>query len=394
MVDYDSIKTPDDILRLAQEHSGLSEVDSDSWREGLEILLDELNTSSLVTDSGRKHLVDEYVRVLGTRLAVHDYVQHHPEVHEQAIERPLVVLGMPRTGTTVISYLLAEDPARRSLLHWECHHPVPPATTETLKTDPRCLAMVEKQRAMIKLARDAKMTMPHWEDGDGPTEDIFIHTADFKALAWESWQPTPRYSEWLINEADMSSAYAYQKIVLQVLQSNAPGVWNLKMPSHSVHINALLDAFPDARMIWAHRDPFKATGSLCNLFMLPQQVVMNADDIDRHALGRKAVAQMRAHVTNALRARDRIGDHRFFHMHYSEMMRDPMAVMQNLYAWAGDELTDDTEQRMQKWLAEHPQDLYGTNKYSLEQYGLTVDELRPVFDEYLSTFDIELEGSA
>jgi Sulfotransferase family len=394
MIDYQSIKTPDDLLRLAQEQSGLTEVDSDSWREGLEVLLDELNASPLVTDAGRKHLVDEYARVLGTRLQVHDYVQSHPEVHEQTIERPLVVLGMPRTGTTVISYLLAEDPARRSLLHWECHHPVPPATTKTLKTDPRCLAMVEKQQAMIKLAQDAKMAMPHWEDGDGPTEDIFIHTADFKALAWESWQPTPRYSEWLLNEADMSSAYAYQKRVLQVLQSNAPGVWNLKMPSHAVHIDALLDEFSDARMIWAHRDPFKATGSLCNLFMFPQQVVMKVDDIDRHALGRKAVDQMRAHVTNALRARERIGDHRFFHMHYSEMMRDPMDVMRKLYAWAGDDLTDDTERRMQRWLDEHPQDLYGTNKYSLEQYGLTVDELRPVFDEYLSTFDIELEGSA
>ncbi|ASL14493.1 sulfotransferase family protein [Mycobacterium intracellulare subsp. chimaera] len=166
------------------------------------------------------------------------------------------------------------------------------------------------------------------------------------------------------------------------------------MPSHAVHIETLLTVFPDVRIIWAHRDPFKATGSLCNLLMMPQQVVMNEADIDRHALGRKATNQMRAHVTRPLRVRDRIGDDRFFHMYYSEMMRDPISVMRSLYDWAGDELTDATVERMRRWLAEHPQDRFGSAAYSLEQYGLTVNGIRPVFDKYLAAFDIELEGTA
>jgi Sulfotransferase family len=203
---------------------------------------------------------------------------------------------------------------------------------------------------------------------------------------------TSRYAEWLIDEADMTSAYEYQKLVLQILQSKAPGVWNLKMPSHSVHIDTLLKVFPDARMVWAHRDPYKATGSLCNLWKLPKTTVMGQTDIDYEAMGRNAVNQMQAHVERPLRARERLGDDRFFHMYYHEMMRDPMEVMRNLYAWAGDPLTAEVETRMKTWLAEHPQDRFALNAYTLDEYGLSVEMLEPIFQDYLSTFDIELES--
>ena len=393
MSECDSVSTPDDVLTLAQQRTGLTDVDSDSWRPGLAILLEELNTSSVVTPSGRDHQIDSYVKALSNRLQVHDYVRRNPDVLDEKIERPLVTLGMPRTGTTVISYLLDQDPARRSLLHWECVHPVPPATTETLRTDPRCVALLEEQKQIIKFVKEANMPMVHWEDADGPTEDMFIHNADFKALSWDAWSPTARYADWLINEADMTSTYEYQKRVLQVLQSKAPGIWSLKMPSHAAHIEALLKVFPDVRMVWAHRDPYKATGSLCNMWMVPQKMAMNEADVDRNALGRKAMMQMKAHVERPLRARERIGDHRFFHMYYHEMMRDPMDVMRRLYEWAGDELTPDVEARMRTWLTEHPQNLFAPNKYTLDEYGLSVDMLKPVFEEYLSTFDIEFEST-
>jgi Sulfotransferase family len=391
--DVDSVRTPDDVLELVRQRSALSEIDSDSWRPGLAILLEELNASPVITPQGRENQIEQYVSALSNRLQVHDYVQQHPEVLEEKIERPLVTLGMPRTGTTVISYLLDQDPARRSLLRWECVHPVPPATTETLRTDPRCLALLEEQKQTLTFVKEAGMPLPHWEDADGPTEDMFIHNQDFKALSWDSYQPTARYADWLINEADMTSTYEYQKRVLQILQSKAAGTWNLKMPSHVVHIETLLKVFPDVRMVWAHRDPYKATGSLCNMWMMPQRLVIKEEDIDRKALGRKAMKQMKAHVDRPLRARERIGDHRFFHMYYSEMMRDPMGVIRSLYDWAGDPLTSEVEERMEKWLAEHPQNRFAPNAYTLDQYGLTVEMLEPIFDEYLSTFDIELESA-
>jgi hypothetical protein len=386
------VTTPDDILKLAQQQTGLTDIDSDSWKPGLAVVLDEVLNSPAFSPSGRDRMIGDAVNALARRLKVHDYVLAHPEVLDEEIISPVVILGMPRTGTTVISCLLDQDPARRSLLHWECVEPIPPATTATLRTDPRCVNLLAEQQKIVAYIKEANMPLPHWEDADGPTEDMFIHNQDFKGLLWDSYMPTARYAEWLINEADMTSAYEYQKRFLQVLQSKAPGTWSLKMPSHAVHIDTLLKVFPDVRMVWAHRDPYRATGSLGNLLQMPKKMALLPEAIDREALGSNVMAQMQAHVERPLRARDRIGDHRFFHMYYSEMMRDPMGVMRQLYDWAGDELTSDVEARMQGWLTEHPQNRFALNSYSLDQYGLTVDMLRPVFAEYLSTFDIELEN--
>jgi hypothetical protein len=391
--EYDNLATADDVLKLAAQRTGLTEIDSDSWRDGLTIILDEINNSPAFTPFGRERILNDATNALGRRLQLHDYIQAHPEVLDAPVERPLIVLGMPRTGTTVISYLLDQDPARRSLIHWQCVHPVPPATTETLRTDPRCVALLEEQRQVLEFVKQANMPLPHWEDADGPTEDMFIHNQDFKGLSWDSFLSTSRYAEWLFHETEMTSTYEYQKRYLQVLQSTAPGTWSLKMPSHSVHIEALLKVFPDARLVWAHRDPYKATGSLANLWKLPKGMTLHPDAVDLEAMGRDAMWQMRYHVERPLRARDRIGDDRFFHMYYHEMMRDPMDVMRRIYDWAGDPLTAETEARMQNWLADHPQDRFAPNAYSLDQYGLSVEQLQPIFAEYLDTFDIELEGT-
>ena len=393
MGELDDVATPDDVLKVVAQRTGLSDIDSDSWRPGLAIVLDEANNSPAFTPHGREQIIGDCVDALGRRVQIHDYIQSHPEVLDAPVERPLVVLGMPRTGTTVISYLLDQDPLRRSLLHWECLQPVPPASTEMLRTDPRCLAMLEYRQRLLEMIQDGRVAIPHWEDADGPTEDMFIQNQDFKGLSWDAFLPTSRYAEWLINEADMTSAYEYQKRYLQVLQSKAPGTWNLKMPSHSVHIETLLKVFPDARLIWAHRDPYNATGSLCNLFKMPKSLVHHPEAVDLEAMGRNAMTQMKSHVERPLRTRDRIGDDRFFHMYYHEMMNEPMDVMRRIYEWAGDELTDETAARMQTWLVEHPQDRFAPNTYSLDQYGLSVEKLKPTFAEYLSTFDIELEGT-
>ena len=391
MTTYDNLRTPDDVLALAREQTGLQDIESDSWREGLTIILDELNSSSAYSPGGRQKILGDGVAVLARRLQVNDYIKSHPEVLDAEVRSPLVVLGMPRTGTTVLSYLLDQDPARRSLLHWECVHPIPPATTETLRTDPRCVALLEQQQHILAAMKSAGRSLPHWEDADGPTEDMFIHNQDFKGLSWDAFLAGPRYAQWLLEEADMTSAYEYQKRFLQVLQSTAPGTWSLKMPSHSVHIDALLKVFPDARIIWAHRDPYKATGSLANMWKLPKGMCLNPDAVNLWEMGRNAAYQMAFHVNRPLAARKRIGDDRFFDVHYAEMMADPIGVMRRIYAWAGDPLTPEVEARMLTWLEEHPQDHYGVNRYTLDEYGLTVDDLAPVFADYLDAVDVALD---
>ena len=379
----------EDLQARASERTGLDAPGDDTWQEGLGVLVDSLERHD-VLESGREFVYGMYVDALANRLRVVDYLQQHPETRDERIERPLVVLGMPRTGTTVASYLLDQDPRRRSLLNWEASDSVPPATSSTLRTDPRCLAKKAELDAFARALEEAGNGMAHWEDADGPTECIFLHNQDFKALLWDAWMPDATYYRWLF-DTDMTSAYEYERSVLQILQSRAPGVWSLKMPSHSVHIETLLATFPDVRIVWAHRDPFRATASLCSVWTDTKAMVLGGA-YDPERLGASATEQMRVHVERPLRARERIGADRFFDLHYADLVRDPIAQMRALYEWAGDEFEPDLEQRMQAWLDRNPQDRFGSRRYAFEQFGLDRTELESVFDEYLSTFDIELEG--
>ncbi len=379
------------LVARACERAGLDDFGGDSWREGLTLLVQTVDSAPGVSEGGRDYVYGQFVDALWNRLRVVDYLKQHPAVAAERIERPLVVLGLPRTGTSLASYLLDQDPNRRSLLTWEAENSVPPASPETLRTDPRCLKKKAELDTLAEGLKAANIPMVHWDEADGPTECMFVQNQDFKAYLWEAFMPTSAYADWLL-DADMTSTYAYERSVLQMLQSRAPGVWSLKMPSHAVHIDTLLSTFPDVRIIWAHRDPFKATASFLRLNYLSRAVL--GADIDVTDVVSNVLRQLHAHVARPLRARQRIGDDRFFDLHYAALMRDPIGVMRSLYEWTGDELTPSTEDAMLKWLQRNPQDRFGVQPYSLDGSGVTIADLEPVFDQYLSTFDIELEGDS
>jgi len=381
--------TPDELITRACERAGLDDFAGDSWREGLHLLVENVESTPGVNPGGRDFVYGQFVDALWNRLRIVDYLRQHPEVGQERVERPLVILGLPRTGTSLASYLLDQDPQRRSLLTWEAEDSVPPSTPETLRTDPRCLKKKAELEILAEGLKAADIPMVHWDEADGPTECVFVQNQDFKAYLWEAFMPNSAYADWLL-QTDMTSAYAYERSVLQLLQSRAPGTWSLKMPSHAVHIDALLTTFPDVRIVWAHRDPFKATASFLRLNYLSRAVL--GCDVDRADVVSNVLRQLRAHITRPMQARKRIGDHRFFDLHYSALMRDPIGVMRSLYDWAGNELTASTERSMLDWLERNPQDRFGVAPYSLDGTGVTRADLESIFAEYLATFNIELEG--
>lgn len=378
----------DELVSLACQRAGSTDFGSDTWREGLTLLVSVMEALPDAVSQGRDDLYRQFVDALANRLRLYDYRARHPEVANERIERPLIILGLPRTGTTVASYLLDCDPARRSLLNWEAGDSAPPATSATLRTDPRCLAKKAELDDFAKALEEARFPIPHWEDADGPTECTFVQNQDFKAFLWEAYMPSAHYADWLL-ATDMASAYQYEHDLLQVLQSQAPGTWSLKMPSHVVHIDALLDAFPDARLVWAHRDPYRVTASYLSMNELSRAFLSTTPPAE--FMVPIVLRQLEEHVTRGLRARRRSGDDRFFDLHYADLMRDPIGQMRALYAWADEPLTENVEAQMQRWLDANPQDRFGTRPYSLDVYGITTDDLRPIFADYLSTFDIELE---
>lgn len=379
---------PEALIERACLETGLSSFDSESFREGLELLVSEALKTERATDEGLALLGDEIVRNLANRLKVTDYVSRHPEILNERIERPVFVLGMPRTGTTLTSNLLATDPARRSLLTWIVGDPVPPPSTDQLKTDPRCLAQLEAEQIMREQNPEAGRF--YRSSAVYPTECIFVQAHDFKALYWESVLPMSGYSEWMLS-VDMTSAYEYHKLFLQMLQSKASGPWNLKMPSHSLYIRWLLKAYPDARIVWTHRDPFTAMGSLLSL-IANSQSRFTGDNPDIAYLAKNYPSQIAEHANRMIEIKNERPELRVYDLHYAQMMRDPIKEMRNLYKFLGDEFTAEIEVGMQAWLDDNPQGKFGKHAYSLDRFGHSADSIRPFFENYLSHYDVESEG--
>ena len=376
----------DELIEQAQRTTGLERFDSQSFREGLNVFLADINNAK-PPEAAAERIRGNVIGALANRLKCTAYLDQRPELLQRPIERPVFVFGIPRTGTTLLSNLLAADPARRSPLTWEIDDPVPPPTTATLYNDPRALARLDMERKMLA----ARPEMGKYYRGSAiyPNECMFFIMQDFKALLWESRGKLRNYRDWLF-QADLTSTYEYHKRYLQLLQADAPGVWNLKQPSHALWIPTILKIYPDARLIWTHRDPLTATGSFCSLISLSHRAFIG--EVDTEWLGENCTWQAIEHAERIMDSRDALGEDRIVDVHYADLMRNPIPTMRTLYNALGDEFTPEAESAMSAWLADNPQDKFGRHEYKLAQYGLTPELLTGKFERYLSRYDVEREG--
>lgn len=380
--------TFDDIVTAARQKSGAPDPESDSWREGLEILIGDHAKFDTLTERGQGLIKNRYVEALSARMRVDDYLRKNPAVTRAPVTRPVFILGMPRTGTTVVSNLMAADPANRSLLRWEAYEAVPLAAPGALKTDPRCLAELAKDEAMLKA--NPTVGAAHWEPGDGPTECVHLVAQDFRSLMFAVLSVTPTYHDWILF-CEMATAFAHRKRVLQILQINNPGRWALKMPSDSLFIRTLFETFPDAKVIWTHRDPYATFASSIN--MRGKSRLIFDKDSGLAYMRERFPLQMAFHVMRPLQmSRERPDD--IFHLYYDDLVADPLAQMRKVYRWLGDEWTDATERGMQGWLDENPQGRYGQHTYSLEQWGFSKRDLVPYFSDYLRVHPVATDKEA
>lgn len=375
------------LIEEAQRATGLADFGGDEFREGLDILVSDINAD---VDRPAEFVARNHgmlVKTLADRLRVIDALAQRPDLLDRPVEKPVFVFGLPRTGTTLLSNLLATDPSRRSALTWELNDPAPPPTTETLFTDPRALAALAEEREIQakfpEIARIYRMSAIY------PFECVSILAHDFRTLMLESWGKLPNFRDFLFS-TDMTSAYVYHKKWLQLHQADAPGVWNLKMPSHALYLETLLKIYPDARLVWTHRDPFTATSSFCSIVSAGHTNF--AGRVDHEWIGQDMPFQAKQHADRAMDARARIGHDRIVDVHYADLMRDPLGTARALYAGLGDDFTPEVESAMQTWLDANPQGKFGKHEYKLAQYGLSKEQLEPLFERYLAEYDIEREG--
>ncbi|HMK87411.1 MAG TPA: sulfotransferase [Steroidobacteraceae bacterium] len=377
----------DELIDAARKATGLERFDSESYREGLDVLLADANRVNY-PQAGVQRFRAALIGALATRLKTTAYLEQRPELLERPITRPVFVFGIPRTGTTLLSNLLAADPARRSPLTWEIDDPVPPPTRATLYTDPRALARLEQERKL--LAARPELGKYYRNSAIYPNECMFFIQSDFKALIWEGRGKLPNYRDWLFQRADLTSTYRYHKRFLQLLQADAPGIWNLKQPSHGLWIETLLEIYPDARLVWAHRDPLAATGSFCSLMRMGSSAFGLQPDIAW--IAENYPWQAVEHANRIMNSRAKLGHDRMIDVHYADLLRNPLPTMRTLYKALGDELTPAAEAAMGAWLADNPQGKFGKHAYALEEFGLTADKVRSLFERYLASYEVEAEG--
>src|SRR5262245_21776391 len=244
--------TPADLMATARAETGLDDFGDETFREGLEILVRSLRDEAKLNAVGEIALPQMLVRSLSQRLHIENWYRRHPEIADEPITQPLIGLGLPRTGSTALSFLLAEDPGARSLRRWEAAEPCPPPSTVT-GLDPRIMQAEAEMEMQQQLAPRLAALVP--STPTGPEECQHLMALDFKSHDFQALAHIPSYSSWLL-DADLGPTYAYERRTLQLLQWGAPSnPWRLKCPSHLLWLDHLDGAFPDARFVMTHRDP-------------------------------------------------------------------------------------------------------------------------------------------
>lgn len=361
----------------------------ESWREGLGVFLADLARSRTMRPGAREATEAFVVTTLKARFAMEAWHAAHPAAAATPVTRPLIVLGMPRAGTTFLVNLLSLDPQRRMLWHWEGNRELPPAEAAHLHDDPRIALRVREVEALIESG-----FLPlnqHVERGDEPTECFWQMQQDFKSFSLLIHTQTPDYYEWWLHHADMAAAYAYHRRYLQALQSAAPGAWTLKFPSHALAIEEIIATYPDSRIVYTHRDPIKPVGSTCSLNAHP--LSMTNTDVDLAMVGYQVSGILAASAQRMIAARDRHPDHAFHDIHYRDFVRDPMATIRALYAFEGLELSDAVAQAMQTAIARDAaaRGHAGPHVYRLADYELDEAAIDRQFGDYIARFDVALE---
>jgi len=361
----------------------------ESWREGLQVFLADLARSRTMRPGAREGSEAFVVATLEARFALEAWHAAHPAAAAAPVTRPLIVLGMPRAGTTFLVNLLSLDPQRRMHWNWEGNRELPPAEAAHLHDDPRIAVRVREVDALIESG-----FLPlnhHVERGDEPTECFWQMQQDFKSFSLLVHTQMPDYFEWWLHHSDMTAAYAWHRRYLQVLQSAAPGAWTLKFPSHALAVEEIIATYPDSRIVYTHRDPIKPLGSTCSLVAHP--LSMTNAEVDMGMVGQQVSGVLAASAERMIAARDRHPDHAFLDIHFRDFVRDPMATIRALYAFEGLELTDPVAQAMAAATTAHDaaRGHAGAHRYDLADYGLTEAMVDRQFGDYVARFGIALE---
>jgi hypothetical protein len=372
---FDLEATVEQLHREAMEHTGLGDFGPDDYHQPFAMLAAHLASPEL-SDTGRAVYHGDLVTALCGRLIREDEWKKHPEYKQRSVPAPLVICGVPRTGTTALHKLLSVDPQFQGLDNWLTSWPKPrPARADWSSEQgyQEARARLDKFFELIP-----EMRISHEMVADEVDECLEVLRLDFVANRSPSSYDLPEYDAWY-QAQDERGVYRRLADTIRLIGLNDDRTWLLKNPGHFAEIEALLDAFPDARVIITHRDPMKSLPSLCSVLSGVRRMAYAAPDLTK--LGPREVAYWGKAKQKTEAFRKQHPSDQFLDVDHRDLHHDPIAVVRRIYDHFGLQLTDETARAMEDWLAANPAGKHGEHHYELADYGITEKEIRDALGE-------------
>jgi hypothetical protein len=381
---------PEVLMEAATTATGLSDFGDDRFREPLGVLCNALRTEAGLSAPGVVTDYSQIVQLLKNRLLIQDLLSRHPEIHDVRIEAPIIVCGLPRTGTTHLHNLMAADPALRSLPYWESLEPVLPEREQPApgEPDPR-LARTEValdfiNGAMPYFKRMHEMTVDHVH------EEIQLLAIDFSTMLFETMSAMPSWRDYYLAH-DQTPHYEYLRTVLKALQWLRGGErWVLKSPQHLEQFPVLRATFPDATFVVTHRDPVAVTTSVAT--MITYTARLSHEPVDPRRLGGYWADRIERMLRSCVEDRDVLPADQSIDVRFDEFMADDVAMVERIYDLAGQPMTDGARAAMQGFMDDHPRGKYGGVLYDLADFGLDPAERLEALRFYVDRFGVTEES--
>jgi hypothetical protein len=373
---------------------GLDDFGDGPFLEPLGLFLESLENDSRLNEMGRLIARERALVHIVNRLNYVNDRKLYPEIAQQKIVRPVFIIGFPRTGTTILHDILNQDPDSRAPLTWEVTFPSPPPEASTFHTDPR-IALTQSMMPTpeTETQRDRQFKTMHPTGAQLSQECVVMMGEAMCTPLFHNQFRVPTYQDWVDKEADWSHVYRFHHRQLQHLQWRAPQLdrWVLKTGAHMWGLEHLLATYPDARIVFTHRDPVKSVTSYASLTSLVRS--SGSDDVDRFEVARDWTPRLRHALEHAMavRAAKEYPDAIFYDMKFPDFVADQFAVISDIYSAFGLPMTEAGAEAMKAFIADNPKGKHGVHAYTPEEYGIDPDEVRRDMAAYVERFDLKPE---
>ncbi len=377
------VMTVDAILADARRQSGLNDFGAEHFIEPLGVLLEAVRTEAHLTDVGAAGQRARMVNGLVNRMRMIDAVKRHPEILDEEAQVAAVVVGLPRTGSTMFHRMLSTAPGITAIKWWETQNFAPfPGEERGNPIERRRLA----ETIMDGYVKAGLMSI-HPFAIDAPDEEIIILDQFFCGTMPESAMYVPSFAKWT-ETADQRPAYRDLRTVLKFLtwqdQTRKGKRYVMKTPGHLNALDALVDTFPEAKIIGTHRDPAQTVPSYCS--MCASLMAMASDTVDRVKVGRFTEKRWAGMLSRSVALREKLGSDRFIDVRYEDLLKSPLDQARRVLSQFGIEMTPVIEEEMKEFLAENAREKRAAHHYTLEEFGLTEAMLQEDFAGYRARF--------